>query len=650
MSMYKLFPAGAILALAFPLSLLADLTGSTTLPANSTFNLNAGDTPGCAGDIVWAGGYLGPQGSAGMFVVPGTGGSVEFQSLTLSALQPLAYGQTGISSPAVNDVFAVKTNAGSYAKVLVTALTGTSITLQYQTYGVTAGAPVVLQALNNYSYSNTIAQGSLFVITGCGLAAQGSKAVLQDPTQGLPLTLNGASVSVTVNGTAVPAPLYYATATQIAGVLPSTAPAGTGYFSVQYLNQPGNSASALVANTAFGLGSLYATGSGPGLATDINYQLVTPTHSAIPGQAITLWGSGLGASPQDSDSVYATAPHAISVSGLPLQVLIGGIPAQILYQGRSGYPGLDQVNVVVPAGVATGCAVSVVAVNSNYQILSNFVTLPVAVGGGACTDPILAIGPQQLASLAAKSSVNVGLVAVQQYGTPGAAQADFFTIPGSSLGAWLAGQYQNFTMGLSPLVSRGSCVAASGTPVLLPPPFPALDAGAMTFSGPAGQRALPVFASTPGEYFLDLAVQDGLWNPLTGGTYTFSAAGGKDVGAFTAALNFPIQETFAALQPGLPPIQISATGQTITWTGGAAGEFVTISGASQFASFACNVDAAAGQFTIPPYVLTPLRNPGVIGTLSVQVSTYPQPVTASGLDAAFGFGYVIPQTVNVVYY
>jgi hypothetical protein len=161
-------------------------------------------------------------------------------------------------------------------------------------------------------------------------------------------------------------------------------------------------------------------------------------------------------------------------------VLIGGIPASILYQGRSGYPGLNQINVMVPQGVSTACAVSVVAMNSNYPLVSNVMTLPIATGGGACSDPIMGITAEQIASLSAKSNVNVGLLVILQgsqvFGFPsGAAQADFFTILGSSLGAWLAGQYLYFSMGLSPQVSQGSCIGTSGFSLFLPPPL--ADAG-----------------------------------------------------------------------------------------------------------------------------------------------------------------------------
>ena len=653
MSMRKLFPATAIVILAFaiPVSALADMTDTVTLAANSTFNLNAGATPGCEGDIYWSGTSISPSGAAALYSVPGAGGTGEFNTLTLTALQALAYAMTSIQNVAVNDVFAAKTSAGSYAKVLVTAIQGTSITLQYDTYGVTAGAPVVLNVMNNYSYSSLVAQGSVFVIYGCGLANPGSQAVLQDSTKGLPLTLNGASVSTTVNGVVTQAPLYYATATQIAGVLPSTTPAGTGTLAVQYGGLSSLPAALAVWQSGFGFASFYETAQGPAVATDTSYNVVTLTHSAVPGQALTFWGSGLGASPQDSDTVYTPTPHGISVSGLPLQVLVGGIPAQILYQGRSAYPGLDQINVMVPQGVSTGCAVSVAAVTANYELVSNVMTLPIATGGGACSDPTLGISPAQIASLGAKSNVSVGLLAIQQSQGlyfDGAAQADFFTVPGSALGAWIAGQYQGFSMGLSPQVSQGSCAGTSGSSLFTPPPFPALDAGALTITAPGGTKAVPAFAGQVGEYAATLGFADGLNNPLTGGTFTFTGAGGKDVGALTATLNFPIQESFGSLPAGPPQMQISHSGQTIAWTGGAAGQFVTLSGSDSYGSFACNVPAAAGQFTIPSYVLVPMGS--AAGTLTVQISAYPQPVSATGLDAAFLFGFVQPVQVNVTYY
>ena len=695
---HKSFPAIAsvILAIVLPASALADLTGTTTLSSNATFNLNAGANSGCQGDITLGGSYvdsngvatlngtyLAPVGAAQLYSIPGAGGVEEFNSLTSADLQTLPYGTTGITNPAVNDVFAVATNAHSLAKVLVTAVSASAITLQYDTVGVAAGQPAVFQVMNNYSYSSQVAQGSLFMITGCGLATPDSTAVLQDSTKGLPLTLNGASVSVTVNGVTTPAPIYYATATQIAAVLPSTSSSGAATVQVQYNGQTGNLITSGVWETAFGFGSIYQTGSGPAIATDSNYQLLTPTSSASPGQVITFWGSGLGASPQDSDTVYTTTLHGISVPLFPLQVLIGNIPAPISYQGRSGYPGLDQINVTVPAGVPTGCAVSVVAINSNYQIISNTVTLPVAAGGGSCTDPVLGISPQQLATLSANGTVHVGVLAIEpdspnvpnssptgnQGPDMGAAMASFFSMPGSSFGAWAAGQYvmypaqgavppiTGFNLGLSQQVSLGSCAMGTGFENVVEPQFPTLDAGALTVTGAGGVTPLTEVIVPPGtgtfsdqgEYMAALGQSDGFGYIPTGGTITFNAAGGKDIGAFTASVNFPIQETSTGTQSFIngdePVVAVYEGGQTITWTGGTPGEFVTISGTNQNASFTCNAAATDGQFTIPSSVLVPMVTTHLSsapGTLSMQVSTYPQIISAPGLDVGYVFGYAIP--------
>ena len=93
------------------------------------------------------------------------------------------------------------------------------------------------------------------------------------------------------------------------------------------------------------------------------------------------------------------APSQIDLT-LQIEVDIGGVAAKVLYHGRSRYPGLDQINVVVPAGVS-GCAVSVDVVTGSYA--SNFATIPVAASGRTCSDPIIGVASNQLQSIRASS-------------------------------------------------------------------------------------------------------------------------------------------------------------------------------------------------------------------------------------------------------
>jgi hypothetical protein len=74
----------------------------------------------------------------------------------------------------------------------------------------------------------------------------------------------------------------------------------------------------------------------------------------------------------------------------------------------SGYPGLDQINVVVPDPV--GCNVSVTAVVGNVP--SNFPTAPLSESGGECSDPLYGIRGSDLSRLSGQANVNSAAVFV----------------------------------------------------------------------------------------------------------------------------------------------------------------------------------------------------------------------------------------------
>src|SRR5947207_3297285 len=100
-----------------------------------------------------------------------------------------------------------------------------------------AAAPQIGAILNAASYAlpglpnSGIAPGSMFVVFGTGL---GPAALQQASGFPLPATLGGTSMRVIAGTTVVDAIMVYTSATQVAAILPSSAPAGIGLLAVTY--------------------------------------------------------------------------------------------------------------------------------------------------------------------------------------------------------------------------------------------------------------------------------------------------------------------------------------------------------------------------------------------------------------------------------
>jgi uncharacterized protein (TIGR03437 family) len=73
---------------------------------------------------------------------------------------------------------------------------------------------------------------------------------------------------------------------------------------------------------------------------------------------VVIYCTGLGA--VSDATIAAGTASAGSPTVNPATATIGGQPATVAYSGlTAGFPGLYQVNVYVPAGIATGDAVPV---------------------------------------------------------------------------------------------------------------------------------------------------------------------------------------------------------------------------------------------------------------------------------------------------
>jgi uncharacterized protein (TIGR03437 family) len=650
MSNTRTYSAIALVALLSPMVALADINDTKTLAAGTALNLDTDATASSGGDILWTGTQISFQGNAkgGSLALLGITGASGFSTVTLTILQAVASFASNSPIPAsglpVGTVLGVVTNAGNGAKLLVTAVSGTSITLQFTTFGATGGSgggggtPTITKILNNYSLipngfvNSGVSPSTLFVAMGSNMSDPPPAAGLSLNTTaapGLPTTSAGASANIVAGGKTFPVPLYYASPTQIAGVIPAGVPTGTATMTVTYKGATSAAFSFNVVAQALGLGTY---GPGTVIATDaVTGVLVDYTHSAKPGGTYVFWGSGGGADTADSDSVYTTSPHSVNQSNT--QFYFGSTQGTVLYSGSSGFPGLMQMNVTIPTNVATGCGVSVAAIVNGVP--SNFGPLPIDLSGGVCHDSVFGVSGTDLSGLGSQGTVRSGSVFVGQFvspppaGTTNIASASFSSTTGGS-----------FSGGGS--LSFGSCSVsetASGTTTSTTTP---LDAGTISLSGPGVSTTLQ--SLTKGTYF-------GQPSSITaGGAYVFTGGGGADVGAFTASVTVPNPILNFANASSLATVTRSG-GIQVNWTGGAAGSYVLINGSSSDASgnsgsFTCFAPQSALGFLVPSFVASVL--PAGNGTLLLENSTLPAKFTAPKLDQGYATAITATQ-INVKY-
>ena len=218
-----------------------------------------------------------------------------------------------------------------------------------------SGAGVFLNplgVLNGAGFAPAIASicpGEYVALEGTNLAPT-TKAV--EP----PYTDAVAGVSVKIND--VPAPVRSISPTMLYVLVPDSTTGSTATIVINNNGTVSNAVQVPVAPTAPAIFSLDGTGIGPAAVLHLDYSVVTAAKPARRGEIVSVYLTGLGAvTPVVADG-SAGSTNPLSVVTAPVNVLVGGLPATVLFQGLAPeYPGLYVMNVVVPADlnvVATG--------------------------------------------------------------------------------------------------------------------------------------------------------------------------------------------------------------------------------------------------------------------------------------------------------
>jgi uncharacterized protein (TIGR03437 family) len=448
--------------------------------------------------------------------------------------------------------------------------------------------------------------------------------------------------------------------------MPSKAPLGAASIQVVAGNLKSNLLPVRIANSAFGIFTALGTGSGPGSLQNFisaaNQPVNSPTITAQPGQAITLWGTGLGPV-TFADNVPPTAGN------LPVktEVFVGGIPAPLIYNGRSPqFPGEDQIVFSVPTNAPTGCWVPVYVRTAGTGI-SNFVTMAIQPSGGTCSTDVLprvtstfVNGGRLGESISARATtrMDVGVRA------PVDATADYHV--------YFAFKPSPKAFPFNPALAfppSGTCTAytfagdmlnGTGLPGMAPTTMPLDFGAALALTGPNGTKTLtPNFSGANASYLGGMITNSILPSSLylDPGSYTLKGFGGMDVGAFSTSFTVPQPVTWTNRSttntvPRTQPL-------TLNWSGGDSGQTVAIMGfgedlpTNSSAAFICIAPPGSSSFTVPTDMLTnlpatrpnPLQSLDVVYLLTLAGSSM-NDLNAGGLDVGFtSFYSIIGKTV-----
>jgi minor extracellular serine protease Vpr len=220
------------------------------------------------------------------------------------------------------------------------------------------GANGVVDAAS-YQVGKGLAPGSYITIFGTAL----SDATQDLSTNFLPFSMSGVSVSFQSPDGAQgwPGRLWYVSPSQINVQIPWEL---EGLTSAQLTVNVADVSVPYTIPISPYLPAMFVYGDHLAIAQDQNYQLVTASNPAQPGQYIIIYANGLGAVDHPPLSGEATPSQQLASTLVKPTVTIGGLAADVLFSGLTpGSIGLYQIDVQVPANAPPGLQPVVIAQN-----------------------------------------------------------------------------------------------------------------------------------------------------------------------------------------------------------------------------------------------------------------------------------------------
>jgi uncharacterized protein (TIGR03437 family) len=331
------------------------------------------------------------------FVYQSGGSLPQAQAVTVAASSPAAFTATASganwlavtpnsgTTPAnlIISVNPAALNPGIYnGTITVTGTNGAQGTSAINvTLTVTAPLPTIMSVTNAASYATgSVSPGELVTLFGTAIGPATAAGATTDPSTGkLATTIGG--VQMLFNGT--PAPMIYASSTQVSAVVPyEMASVASPLVWIRYAGQTSNAYQVTSATTAPGLFTQNSSGSGPGAILNQDNSVNGPGNGAARGSIVQVYLTGEGQTrpPGLTGAITAATlppPQVTPTPVLSVGVTMNGQPALYVYAGEAPglVAGMMQLNVQIPANAPSGDLQILVSIGGNTS--QNGVTVSV---------------------------------------------------------------------------------------------------------------------------------------------------------------------------------------------------------------------------------------------------------------------------------
>jgi uncharacterized protein (TIGR03437 family) len=256
----------------------------------------------------------------------------------------------------------IRTVAPLYDQSAVITLTISGVTVLPWNYDAAVAPPLISTVVNAADFTQPVASGGLITVFGSQLSP------VNMASQQIPLPTALGESCLAING--VPTPLLFVSSGQINGQLPY----GVDGNATLTLHTPGGVSDNFYLSILDNAPSIFRSGTaGPmiDLATIVraaNNQFVTPTNPINPGDVLTIYATGLGATAPPVATGMPAPSNPLPLATVVPAVTLGGVNLTIDYAGLApGEVGVYQINASVPNGVPQGLQVPLVISQGGYS-------------------------------------------------------------------------------------------------------------------------------------------------------------------------------------------------------------------------------------------------------------------------------------------